>query len=159
MPTTQTHRPLVKVILERALIERGGDIGAAEIYFEGWVDDGAGCRRAFRIPHAGAVPGVKDGQTIPLNTVIYESVTPVGEKIKLHIEAWDEDLGRDSLINPDDLLGAYDASFDQASGWGSGRHENLKLACDAGSWQLSFRIETRDPIDAADDDAELGATD
>jgi hypothetical protein len=161
MPTipTTTSRPLVKVILERALIVRGGDIGAAEIYFEGWVDDSAGCRRGFRIPHAGAIPGVKDGQTIPLDTVIYESVTPVGAHLKIHIEAWDEDLGRDSLINPDDLLGAYDANFDSATGWGTGRHENLALESTQGAWQLSYRIETRAPIDAADNDAELGATD
>jgi hypothetical protein len=159
MQTRRASRPLVKVILERALIERGGDIGAAEIYFEGWVDDGAGTRRAFRIPHAGAIPGVKDGQTIPLDTVVYESVTPVGSKLKLHVEAWDEDLGKGSLINPDDLLGAYEASFDAASGWGHGKHEDLRSDSDDGAWRLSFRIEARDPIDAADDDAELGATD
>ena len=157
MPSTS--RPLAKVVLERALIERGGDIGAAEIYFEGWVDDGAGTRRAFRIPHAGAIPGVKNGQTIPLDTVIFESVTPVGARLKLRVEAWDEDLGRDSLINPDDLLGAYEESFDEKSGWGVGKHEGLQLASDDGAWQLSYRIETRSPIDAADDDAELGATD
>jgi hypothetical protein len=154
-----TTHPLVKVVLEHALIERGGDIGAAEIYFEGWFDDGAGTRRSFRIPHAGAIPGVKDGQTIPLDTVIYESIEPVGDKIRLHIEAWDEDLGKDSLINPDDMLGAYDVSFDDASGFGVGPHRDIRLDSEDGAWQLSYRIEARSPLDAADDDAELGATD
>ncbi len=56
--------PLVKVILEKALIERGGDIGAAEIYFEGWVDDGAGTRRSFRIPHAGHIPMENDHRAV-----------------------------------------------------------------------------------------------
>ncbi len=154
-----TSHPLVKVILERALIQRGGDIGAAEIYFEGWVDDGAGCRRAFRIPHAGAIPGVKDGQTIKLDTVAYESPTPVGDVLKVHMEAWDEDLGRDSLINPDDLLGTYEATFDARTGWGAGKYEGVQLGSEAGAWQLWFRIEARSPIDAADDDAELPATD
>jgi hypothetical protein len=154
-----TTHPLVKVVLEHALIERGGDIGAAEIYFEGWFDDGAGTRRAFRIPHAGALPGVKDGQTIALDTVIYESVVPVGDKIRLHIEAWDEDLGKESLINPDDMLGAYDQSFDAASGFGVGAHRDVRLDSEDGSWQLSYRIEAHSPLDAADEDAELGATD
>jgi hypothetical protein len=152
-------RPLVKVVLERALIERGGDIGAAEIYFEGWVDDGAGTRKAFRIPHAGNVPGVKDGQTIKLDTVVFESVKPVGAAVHVHIEAWDEDLGKHSLINPDDLLGAYDQRFTEADGWGSGHHTDVPLSSDDGAWRLSFRIETRSPIDAADDDAELGPSD
>jgi hypothetical protein len=152
-------RPLVKVIFESAHIVRGGDIGAAEIYFEGWVDDGAGTRRAFRIPHAGAIPGVKDGATLELHTTLFESVDPVGAKLHVHIEGWDEDLGKDSLINPDDLLGVHDASFDEATGWGAGRHANLALTSEAGAWTLAYRIETREPLDAADDDAELGATD
>ena len=152
-------RPLVKVVLENALIERGGDIGAAEIYFEGWVDDGAGTRRAFRIPHAGAIPGIKDGQSIKLETAVFESVTPVGDQVSVHVEGWDEDLGRDSLINPDDLLGTYEEVFDAQSGWGAGRHEGIRVDTDAGAWRLSYRIETREPIDAADDDAELAATD
>jgi hypothetical protein len=155
MPT----RPLVKVILENAHIVRGGDIGAAEIYFEGWVDDGAGTRLAFRIPHAGAIPGVKDGDTVKLDTVLFESATPVGDRLKVHIEAWDEDLGKDSLINPDDLLGTYDATFDEATAWGAGKHENIALTSEAGAWTLAFRIEAHAPIDAADDDAELPATD
>jgi hypothetical protein len=161
MPSAKASRPLVKVIFEHALIERGGDLGAAEIYFEGWVDDSGsgGGRRPFRIPHAGAIPGVKDGQTLTLDTVLYESVGPVGAQLKLHVEGWDEDLGRDSLIDPDDLLGTYDGAFDAESRWGSGRHAGVKLVGDGGAWQLSFRIETREPIDAADDDAELGATD
>ncbi len=152
-------RPLVKVILEKALIERGGDIGAAEIYFEGWIDDGAGTRRTFRIPHAGHIPGVKDGQTLQLDALLHESLAPVGDELRVHIEAWDEDLGRNSLLDPDDLLGVYEEGFGPGQGWGSGRHDDLLLKTDQGAWRLFYRIETCLPLGAADDDAELPATD
>ena len=154
-------RPLVKVVLEHALIERGGDLGAAEIYFEGWVDDGAGTRRAFRIPREGAIPGVKDGQTLPLDTVIFESVTPIGPTLQVHVEAWDEDLGRQSLLDPDDLLGTYEQVFDASVGWGVGGHADIALDSDDGAWKLTYRIEAHRRIEdiAADDDVELPATD
>jgi hypothetical protein len=140
-PPTMPLNPRVKVVLEHALIQRGGDVGAAEIYFEGWVDDGAGNKRTFRIPHAGHIPGVKDGQTIKLDTMVFESVGPVGAALTVHVEAWDEDLGRDSLVNPDDLLGTYEHAFTGDANWGRGQHKDISLKTNDGAWQLTFRIE------------------
>lgn len=146
-------RPLVKVVFEHAIIDKGGDVGPAEIYFEGWVDDGAGTRKTFRIPHAGAIPGVKDGQKIDINTTIFESSDAVvGEQLLVHLEAWDEDLGRQSLTNPDDLLGTYEQVFDASSGFGVGRHVDLPLKSAQGAWRLTFRIEAKSPVGAADAD-------
>lgn len=136
------RRPHVRVVFERAQILRGGDTGRAEIYFEGWIDDGAGSRRAFRIPQDGYVPGVKDGQEISIDTVVFESTRPVGEQLRVHFEAWDEDLGKSSLVDPDDLLGAYEHVYTRADDWGVGAHRDLELRTDAGGWRLSYRIET-----------------
>jgi hypothetical protein len=135
-------RPRGEVVLESARILRGGDpVGsAAEIYFEGWVDDGAGGRRRFRIPHAGSIPGVRDGQRIALDAQVYVGERPLGASLHLHVEAWDEDLGRDSLLNPDDLLGVYDRRFTAAERWGEGRHESQRAATDVGAWELSFVV-------------------
>jgi hypothetical protein len=141
VPPTVPLNPRVKVTLETALIQRGGDVGAAEIYFEGWVDDGAGTTKNFRIPHAGHIPGVKDGQHIKLDTLVFESVGPVGATLTVHVEAWDEDLGRDSLVNPDDLLGTYEKAFTQHESWGRGEHKDIPLKTDDGAWKLSFRID------------------
>lgn len=135
------EHPRLKVVLEEAQIIVNGDVGAAEIYFEGWVDDGAGGRRAFRIPHEGHVPGVNNGQTIPLNTEVFASKTPVGAALRVHVEAWDEDLGRNSLVDPDDLLGVHEQSYAQAEKWGEGQHAQLRCKTDAGEWLLTYRVE------------------
>jgi hypothetical protein len=138
------RRPRAEVVLDAAKIVRGGDlIGAAEIYFEGWVDDGQGGKHRFRIPHAGHIPGVQDAQTIPLFTTIYEGKTPLADFLHIHVEAWDEDLGRASLLNPDDLLGVYDRRFTASERWGEGMHAGIELATDAGAWTLAFTIHLR----------------
>jgi len=132
-------RPRLKLTFETAGIVHGGDVGDAEIYFEGWIDDGAG-KKSFRIPNKGYIPGVKDGQTIELNAVLFEGRLQ-GPRLHVHIEAWDEDLGRDSAINPDDLLGVYDREFEERERWGVGRHASIPLKTDAGEWMLTFRID------------------
>lgn len=133
------ERPNLVVLFEQAGIVRGGDIGAAEIYFEGWVDDGTG-RRSFRVPKNGHIPEVHDGQTLDVNEVIWKG-RPAGDTLHVHIEGWDEDLGRDSKINPDDLLGTYDHVFTPAESWGVGRHASIPLATKDGEWMLTLRIE------------------
>ena len=134
-----TDRPNLKVVFEQAGIVRGGDIGAAEIYFEGWVDDGSG-KRAFRVPTAGHIPNVHDGQTLEINAVIWEG-RPGSDSLQVHIEGWDEDLGRHSKINPDDHLGTYEHAFTPGERWGVGRHPSIPLSTEAGEWMLTLRIE------------------
>jgi hypothetical protein len=132
-------RPNLVVVFERAGIVRGGDIGAAEIYFEGWVDDGSG-KRAFRVPQKGHIPEVHDGQTLDVNEIIWKGV-PSGDSLHVHIEGWDEDLGKDSKINPDDHLGTYDHVFTPAERWGAGRHSSIPLSTREGEWMLTLRID------------------
>jgi hypothetical protein len=136
-----SERPHLTVLFEQAGIVHGGDIGAAEIYFEGWVDDGGG-KKSFRIPKSGHIPEVHDGQTLAVDTVIWEG-TPGSDGLHVHIEAWDEDLGRDSRINPDDHLGTYDHVFTAADRWGVGRHASIPLASKDGEWLLTLRIDAR----------------
>ena len=133
------NRPNLVVVFERAGIVRGGDIGTAEIYFEGWVDDGSG-KRAFRVPRQGHIPEVHDGQTLDVNEVIWKGV-PATDGLHVHIEAWDEDLGKDSKINPDDHLGTYDHFFTPAERWGAGRHSSIPLSTREGEWMLTLRID------------------
>jgi hypothetical protein len=133
----------VRVTLEKAEIIDGGDIGTAEIYFEGWVDDGSGGRRAFRIPQNGHIPEVENGQVIPLNTAIFDA--SVGDSLTVHVEAWDEDLGRNSLLNPDDLLGTYENRWTAEQKWGDGRHADLELSTEQGKWRLTYSIAVRKP--------------
>lgn len=128
--------PRVAVVLEQAKILKGGDFGAAEIYFEGWVDDGAGGRRAFRIPHEGHIPSVRDGQVIPLSTVVYDGRRTAGDALVVHVEAWDEDLGKGHLLDADDLLGTIDRRHGPQDGWGAGRHVDVN----AGNWLLTYSI-------------------
>lgn len=141
----------VRVTLEKAEIVDGGDVGTAEIYFEGWVDDGGGGKRAFRIPQNGHIPEVKNGQVIPLNTTVFDS--RVGDSLTVHVEAWDEDLGRNSLINPDDLLGTYEKKWTAETNWGEGRHADIKLATEQGGWILAYSISVKreEPDDSPDD--------
>jgi hypothetical protein len=136
---SQAQRPRLKVTFESAGIVRGGDIGAAEIYFEGWVDDGGGKKR-WRLPKNGYIPDVKDGQTIELDAVVYEGRLQ-GHELHVHFEAWDEDLGRDRALKPDDLLGIYDREFGEKQRYGVGRHASIPLKTDAGEWMLTFRVE------------------
>jgi hypothetical protein len=91
------------------------------------------------------VPNVKNGQVIPLNTEVFASTSPVGEELRVHVEAWDEDLGRASLVDPDDLLGVHERSFGRPDKWGDGRHADVRSKTDAGEWLLTYRIETRLP--------------
>jgi hypothetical protein len=133
-------RPYAKVTFDKATIIAGGDIGAAEIYFEGWVDDGRGGRRAFRIPHEGHIPDVRNGQTIPLKTVVFESRRPVGDHLTVHLEAWDEDLGRSSLIDPDDLLGVYEKRHTAEDRWGEGTHAEQRVSTRQGAWLLTYTV-------------------
>ena len=134
-----TDRPNLTVLFEQAGIVHGGDIGAAEIYFEGWVDDGSG-KKPFRIPKSGHIPEVHDGQTLDVNAVLWQGV-PASDQLHVHIEGWDEDLGRNSKINPDDHLGTYDHVFTPGERWGVGRHASIPLATKDGEWLLTFRIE------------------
>jgi hypothetical protein len=134
-----SDRPRLRVVFEQAGIVNGGDIGTAEIYFEGWVDDGA-AKKSFRVPQKGYIPEVHDGQTLQIETVLFEG-TPKGDALHVHIEGWDEDLGRDSTINPDDLLGTFDRVYTEADRWGVGRHASIPLATEDGEWLLTLRIE------------------
>jgi hypothetical protein len=136
-------RPYAKVVFEKATIIEGGDVGAAEIYFEGWVDDGSGGRRSFRIPHEGHIPNVKDGATITLDTTVYESKRPLGDSLTIHFEAWDEDMGRASLLDPDDLLGAFEKRHTIDERWGEGRHADIRLETDSGAWLLTYSVKLR----------------
>jgi hypothetical protein len=139
MSSEPTLAPRLTVTFELAGIVHGGDaVGNAEIYFEGWVDDGQH-KKPFRIPHSGHIPEVADGQTLTLNTVIFEG-RPKGHMLTVHVEAWDEDLGRQSSLNPDDLLGVYERAFTAEERWGVGRHENITCKTDAGEWLLTFNI-------------------
>jgi hypothetical protein len=133
--------PHLTVVFELAGIVRGSDIGTAEIYFEGWIDDGTG-KRAFRIPHKGYVPDVADGQTLELNTPIFDD-RPHGPTLTVHIEGWDEDLGRNSKVDPDDLLGTYEETFSAKERWGVGRHASIPLKSDKGEWMLTYRIDAK----------------
>jgi hypothetical protein len=138
MRRSLSMKPHVRVHLEQAEIIDGGDIGTAEIYFEGWIDDGAGGRRAFRIPQNGHIPDVDNGQVIPLKTTILDGV--VGDGWTLHIEGWDEDLGRNSLLNPDDLLGVYEKRWTAEERWGEGRHADQEVSTEQGKWRLTYSV-------------------
>jgi hypothetical protein len=134
-----SERPKLRVVFDRAGIVRGGDIGAAEIYFEGFVDDGSG-KKPFRVPHSGYIPDVHNGQTLELGVTLFEGRL-AGDQLHIHIEGWDEDLGRNSIINPDDLLGTYDRVFTAADGWGLGRHASIACASEDGEWLLTLTVE------------------
>jgi hypothetical protein len=130
------------VTLDETILVAGGDrSGSSELYVEGWVDDGV--RRRFRFPDKGAVRGVQRGVPQPLDTRIYDGV-PLGEALIVHVELWEEDLGRDSLVDPDDLLGVHERRFTQVERWGEGRHE-AKVETDDGAGILRYTIRVSPP--------------
>jgi hypothetical protein len=128
-----------RVILRRAEIVIGGDLfGTAEIYFEGFVTDSAS--HPFRLPAEGAYPFVADGQILDLDVILYESAAPLTGPLTVHIEGWDEDLGRDSLVNPDDLLGTHERTYGPDERWGEGVHAEIPLETHQGAWVLTYEI-------------------
>jgi hypothetical protein len=124
------------VTLDEATLVAGGDRGSSELYVEGWVDDGV--RRRFRFPERGSVRGVQRGVPQALDSRIYDGV-PLGEALIVHMELWEEDLGRDSLIDPDDLLGVHERRFTQVERWGEGQHE-AKVETEDGAGILRYAI-------------------
>jgi hypothetical protein len=141
MSLESTAAPKLTVTFVLAGIVDGSDVDKAEVYFEGWVDDGAE-RTTFRIPREGHIPEIADGQTITVDTAIYEG-RPEGDTLTVHFEAWDEDLGKASRLDADDCLGIYERRFTRAERFGQGRYDGIPCKSDKGEWLLSFRIDAR----------------
>jgi hypothetical protein len=130
-------RARVSLLLESVTLLAGGDRGTSELYVEGWVDDGV--RTPFRVPQSGARRGVRRGVAERFDAPLWDGI-PRGEGLIVHLEVWEEDMGRDSLIDPDDLLGVYERRFTEAERWGEGRHEDLRVATEDGAAILTFVV-------------------
>jgi hypothetical protein len=136
-PVARSAKSRVTVRLEAVTLVAGGDRGDSEIYIEGWVDDGV--RRRFRIPAEGARTGVRRGAPERFDAPLYEGV-PLEQSLIVHLEVWEEDLGRTSLIDPDDLIGVHERRFTAAERWGEGRHEGIRVATEDGEALVSYVI-------------------
>ncbi len=134
-----TRASVASVTIETVLLAAGGDLSGSALYLEGWVEDD-GERTPFRVPETGAVRGVERGDTVELQAVVYRGTRPVTRALAVHIEVWEADLGRDSLLDPDDLLGVIDARFTEGARWGHGRHENVRTEGE-GECLVSYRVE------------------
>jgi hypothetical protein len=130
----------VRVTLDSLLLVSGGDRVESELYLEGWIDD-AGERFPFRVPPAGALGGVRRGQPVALGAVIHRGRAHSDTDLGLHLEVWEQDQGRASLIDPDDLLGIHEARFTEGDRWGEGLHEGCETAGGEGACRLTYRIE------------------
>ena len=138
-PIARKARLRATVTLDEATLVAGGDRrGSSELYVEGWIDDGV--RRRFRFPEKGAVRGVFRGVPQAIGSRLYDGV-PLGEALIVHIELWEEDLGRESLIDPDDLLGIHERRFTQLERWGEGQHDGrVETEDGAGLLRYSIRV-------------------
>jgi hypothetical protein len=130
-------RARVAIELESVTLVAGGDRGTSELYIEGWVDDGV--RTPFRVPATGARRGVRRGATERFDAAIYDGI-PRGEGLIVHLEVWEEDMGRDSLIDPDDLMGVHERRFTEPERWGEGRHEDVRVATEDGAADVTYVI-------------------
>ena len=139
-PPGASPRPVrsrLSVVLESVTLVAGGDrSGTSELYVEGWIDDGV--RSVLRVPETGARVGVRRGVAERFDAVLFDGI-PRGEGLIVHLEVWEEDLGRDSLVDPDDLLGVHERRFIEAVRWGEGRHEE-RVATEDGEALLVYVV-------------------
>jgi hypothetical protein len=129
----------VRIRVDSVELTAGVEIGSSEIYLEGWVDDGE--RHPFRVPEKGARAGVRTGRPVALDAVIYESEHPTREDMILHIEVWEEDLGRDSLVDPDDLLAIHQRKLKAGERWDEGRHAAVRISNERATCVLGYTID------------------
>jgi hypothetical protein len=136
-PPLRAGKARATVTLDRVTLVTGGDRGDSEIYVEGWIDDGV--RRPVRVPEQGARPGVRRGLPQDFGVQLYDGVPE--ETLVVHLEVWEEDLGRGSLVDPDDLLGVHERSFTAAERWGEGRHADVPVETEDGACLLTYTID------------------
>lgn len=137
-PAARRSKLRARVTLDSVTLLAGGDeLGTSELYIEGWIDDGT--RRRLRIPEKGARTGVRRGLPEEFKVDLYDGV-PLGDALIVHLEVWEEDLGRHSLIDPDDLIGVHERRFTAAERWGEGAHGDIRVETDDAACLVSYSI-------------------